>query len=166
MITPVSGRRCLACSALFAAGAALATPLHGQRGASDSGRSSRVIAGIRGNGFSSAVVIGHGAGPLEGLFALTAVARDESGVLLVMPEPGGSAAHPVVVERAHTPADLGVHGVRFSPFLGTRDLVDVEVTHQPSPAPAPGRSIESRVRPRGWIVFLIFERHRQQHHDA
>jgi len=131
MITPVSGRRCLACSALFAAGAALATPLHGQRGASDSARSSRVIAGIRGNGFSSAVVIGHGAGPLEGLFALTAVARDESGVLLVMPEPGGSAAHPVVVERAHTPADLGVHGVRFSPFLGTRDLVDVEVTHQP-----------------------------------
>jgi hypothetical protein len=131
MNRPVSGRRCLAWSALFLAGAVLATPLHGQRGTPDSAQSSRVIAGIRGSGFSRAMVIGHGAGPLDALFALSAVARDASGVLLVMLEPGGPATHPVVVERARTPADLGVHGVRFSPFLGTRDLIDVEITHQP-----------------------------------
>ena len=131
MTTPLSRHCCRAFGALLVATGVLVTGLHGQRGTPDSARSSRVIAGIRGSGFSRAAVIGHGAGPLDALFALSAVARDESGVLLVVLEPGGSAAHPVVLERAHTPADLGVHGVRFLPFLGTRDLVDVEVTHQP-----------------------------------
>lgn len=131
MTTPLSRHRCRAFGAFLVATGVPVTGLHGQRGTPDSARSSRAIAGIRGSGFSRAVVIGHGAGPLDALFALSAVARDESGVLLVVLEPGGPAAHPVVVERAHTPADLGVHGVRFLPFLGTRDLVDVEVTHQP-----------------------------------
>lgn len=130
MNTPLSTQRRRTFSTLLVAAAALATPLGGQGGTSDSARSSRVVAGIRNSGYTRGVVISHGAGAADALFALSAVARDESGVLLVTLEPV-PASHPVVVERARTPADLGVRGVRFAPFLGTRDLIDVEVTHQP-----------------------------------
>jgi hypothetical protein len=131
MNTRFPGRRCRAFGALLVAGAVLANPLDAQRGTSDSARSSRVIVAVANGGYARALVIGHGSGATDALFALSAVARDASGVLLVALEPGGPASHTVVVERARTPADLGVHGVRFTPFLGTRDLIDVEVTHQP-----------------------------------
>jgi hypothetical protein len=131
MPTPLRKGDCRAFSTLLIAVAALAAPLGGQRTTLDSARSSRVIAGIRTGGYTRAVVIGHGAGSTDAMFVLSAVARDESGVLLVTLEPGGAATHPVVIERARMPADLGVHGVRIMPFLGSRELVDVEVTHQP-----------------------------------
>jgi len=45
---------------------------------------------------------------------------------LVVPEPSrGDAARPVAIESDKTPADIGVHVIRFVPFLGTSDLVDV-----------------------------------------
>jgi hypothetical protein len=131
MNTPLPGRRCRALGALLVAGTMLTARLDGQRATSDSARFSRVIVGIENSGYTRALAINHGSGSTDALFAISAVARDESGVLLVTLEPGGPASHPVVVERARTPADLGVQRIQFTPFLGTRDLVDVEVTHQP-----------------------------------
>jgi hypothetical protein len=131
MTIPPPNERYRAFGALIVIAVVLATPLNGQRGAADSARLSRVIAGVRSAGYARAALIGHGAGTADALFVLSAAARGGSGVLLVTVEPGGSGVHPVVLERARTPADLGVHDVRFTSFLGTRDLFDVEVRHQP-----------------------------------
>lgn len=94
-------------------------------------RFDRVVKAVNGVGYSHASVVGHGAGTADALFALLATTRGDSGVLLVTMQPGRSAAHPVVLERARTPSDLGVRGVQVAPFLGTRDLYDIEVNHQP-----------------------------------
>lgn len=77
-------------------------------------------------GYANAQVIGRGNGAADALFVLTA-SRGDSAFVLVTVEPEGSAAHPIVIERGAAVADLGVRAVSVSPFLGIRDLVDVEV---------------------------------------
>lgn len=126
----------IASRALAAGIALLATrvALHGQglspNDAREGARFARVASAVSNAGFRNPVVVGHGTGQGDALFTLLATRRD-TGVLVAVLDPGSATARPVLLEHAHTPADLGVRGVQFTRFLGTRDLYDVEINHQP-----------------------------------
>ncbi len=81
-------------------------------------------------GYANIVVVGHGEGAHDALFALTAT-RGDSGALVVVAQRGGRTVRPVELERAATPAALGLRGIDFDTFLGDSSLVDVGVTHEP-----------------------------------
>ena len=81
-------------------------------------------------GYANPVVVARGANELNALFAVLAT-RAHKGVLLVLLSAGGGAASLAEVESGNTPADIGVRGVSFSPFLGVPDLLDAIVTHEP-----------------------------------
>jgi hypothetical protein len=124
---------------LVAAVAALALPRLGARAqgltatdSADEERFRRVVQAVAAAGYENPVIAGRGTGPTALFFALTATSRSraDSGVLLVMAEAPGTA-HPIILERARTPADLAVYGIMFKSFPGFRDLYDVEVTHHP-----------------------------------
>lgn len=116
---------CLLCGASAVRGQTL-TP-------SDAAEGARFAAAVRAavqGGYAHAVVVGHGEGAMDSLFALTAE-RGGSGVLIVLAESGTRRTRAAELERARTPADLGLRGIRLEPFLGSSDLVDVVVRHEP-----------------------------------
>ncbi|HEY2805668.1 MAG TPA: hypothetical protein VGI92_07420 [Gemmatimonadales bacterium] len=84
-------------------------------------------------GYANAVVVGHGeSAATDSIFALTAT-RADSGVLILVlqQQSAGAAARPAELERASTPADLGLRGITFASFLGANGIVDVVVNHVP-----------------------------------
>ena len=99
--------------------------------AREAARFTRVVQRVNGGGYSDAVVVGHGAGAADAFFVLTATTRGDSGVLIATVELTDAMAYPVVLERGKTPADIGLGGVEIAPFLGSRDLFDIEVSHRP-----------------------------------
>ncbi len=72
-------------------------------------------------------LVGHGEAELDGWF-LAYATRSDSGVLLVAVEP---ELRSLVLERAKAAADIGLNGYRLFPFLGMKDVYDVEVLHHP-----------------------------------
>ncbi|MGH7523572.1 MAG: hypothetical protein ACREK8_04630, partial [Gemmatimonadales bacterium] len=82
-------------------------------------------------GFTHPRLFAKGAGPSGAVYAVTASTRGDSGVLLVTLDPASAGSRPIVAERAATPADLGIRSVEMRTFLGTRNLLDVTVLHQP-----------------------------------
>jgi hypothetical protein len=82
-------------------------------------------------GFTSPVVVGHGVGTTDAFFALLAGEQGKGALVIVREPTAGKAVRPVVLERDETPANLGIRGIEFAPFLGRADLLDVLVGHEP-----------------------------------
>jgi hypothetical protein len=77
------------------------------------------------------MIVGHGEGTTDWMFVILAT-RGDSGVLLAAADPGSTATvTPLVLERDRSPAQLGIRGVQFGPFLGVAGLYEVEVGHEP-----------------------------------
>jgi hypothetical protein len=94
-------------------------------------RFDRVTQAVQKAGFKSPLIVGHGDGATDWLFVLLAT-RGDSGVLVATADPAPTAsAMPVVLERDRDPAQFGIRGVQFGPFLGVAGLYDVEVGHEP-----------------------------------
>ena len=117
--------------ALVVAAAVCAGPLTGQSSPSDSAVLGRIARRLLESGFSRPLLVARGAGPTAAVYALTALARGDSGVLLLALDAGSAGSRPIVSERAATRADLGIRSVEIGAFLGTRNLLDVAVLHQP-----------------------------------
>lgn len=96
----------------------------------EAARMQAVAKAVTAAGYSTAVVVGHGAGVMDPFFALLATHAGK-GVLTVVVEPGRSPSKPIDLETDQTPANLGVRGVEFSRFLDQQDLYDIEVQHHP-----------------------------------
>lgn len=116
---------------LVVTAAAMAGPLTGQSSPSDSAVMGRITRRLLESGFSHPRLFANGAGLSATVYAVTASARGDSGVLLVTLDQGSAASRPIVVERAATPADLGIRSVEIGTFLATRNLLDITVLHQP-----------------------------------
>lgn len=125
--------RTLTCA--LASGMILAAPARGQGLSSgDAREAARFDAVVRATmqaGYTNPIVVGHGDSATDALFALLAT-RSGGGVLIAVLEPTGSThPQPVEVERAQTPAEIGVRGIRFTVFLGDSGLADLVVSHEP-----------------------------------
>jgi hypothetical protein len=125
--------RMVACA--LAGAMMLAAPARGQGlSAGDARESARFDAVVRAAtqaGYANPLVVGHGDSASDALFALLAT-RSGGGVLIALLEPTATThAQPVEVERAQTPAGIGVRGIRFTVFLGDSSLTDLVVSHEP-----------------------------------
>jgi hypothetical protein len=100
--------------------------------AKEAARFAAVAKAVAKAGYANPGIVAHGSGTADSLFALLATSGGK-GVLVVVAEPAASAAvAPLVLETDRTPADIGVHGVTFTPsFLGASELVDIDVAHRP-----------------------------------
>ena len=123
------------CSVLVALALLTAAPARGQ-GVSpadprEAARFEAVVRAATRAGYAQPMVVAHGVGDADSLFALLAT-RGDSGVLIVLREPAGPAsAQPVELEHDRTPAQFGIRGIQFNVFLGRAGLTDVVVNHEP-----------------------------------
>ena len=82
-------------------------------------------------GYADPVVVGHGDGAADSIFALLA-GHDGKGVLLAVVEPAaGARAAPVELEQGDNPAAIGLRGIHFGSFLGSSTLLELVVDHSP-----------------------------------
>jgi hypothetical protein len=99
--------------------------------AKDQIRFEAVSKAVARSGYGTPAVVGLSRGAETGLFALLTTHAGK-GVLVVATEPDAKGLTLVVeLETDKEPADIGVDGIRFEPFLGERDLLDVIVGHRP-----------------------------------
>ena len=99
--------------------------------AKDQARFEAVSRAVARSGYGTPAVVGLSRGAETGLFALLTTHAGK-GVLIVATEPDAKGLTNLVeLETDKVPADIGVAGVRFEPFLGERDLLDVVIGHRP-----------------------------------
>jgi hypothetical protein len=99
--------------------------------AQDKARFEAVSKAVDRSGYKTPVVVGSGRDAESRLFALLTT-HSGKGVLVAATEPDARGLTVLVeLENDKQPADIGVNGIRFEPFLGEKDLVDVIVNHHP-----------------------------------
>ena len=82
-------------------------------------------------GYTAVVPVGHGQGANEALFAMTAMHNGKGVLVIALELNEGNTMSVVEIESDKTPAEIGIHGISFQPFLGENNLVDVVVSHRP-----------------------------------
>ena len=82
-------------------------------------------------GYTEPGIVAHGDSAFDSFFVLLATRRNKGILVLATERKNRFPVHPVELESAATPSELGIRGIRISWFDGFPNMLDVCVTHEP-----------------------------------